>query len=139
MNKGNHNVRAAPSTWLMAVMAMLSLSSAADSLVGVGLRETSDFTGYDRLSLMGGAKMLVKSSAVLNNQAGSNYLKYHNWQVQGGIPPLLGPGLSRTSHQNYPSLLSHAAFNLKQFKFCGLKPRVFLFLCYALYDREFEL
>ena len=47
-------------------MAMLSLSSSAEGLTGVGLRETSDFDGYSRLSLMGGARMLVKSSAVLN-------------------------------------------------------------------------
>lgn len=77
-------------------MAALSYSSAnAENLVGVGLRETGVYTGNSRLSLMGGAKMLVKSNAVLHDQAGSNYLKYHNWQVQGQSLSLLGSGLSR--------------------------------------------
>jgi len=82
MTKGSKTQLALPAWLTYATMTLFIASvTAQDSLTGIGLREQTEFTGYDRLSMMGGARLLVKADGGLNNKAGANFLKYHTTQV----------------------------------------------------------
>jgi hypothetical protein len=66
-----------------------------DSIVGIGLRESKDLTGFTRSSIMGGAKMMLKTDGGLNEEAGANFIQYTL-----GDPKLtlMGPPSSRDDH-----------------------------------------
>jgi len=123
MTKRGSKTQLAQPAWLtLASLALLSATTTAqDSLLGVGLREQEVFTGYDRLSMMGGARLLVRADGGLNQKAGSNFIKYQSWQVQN-LPTLYGPALSRKLNTFSRKLLPMA--------FIPFTDRVF---CYALH------
>jgi len=73
MTRGNKSKPALPA-WLTyaTITLFFTTTIAQDSLTGIGLREQTIFSGYDRLSMMGGARLLVKADGGLNNRAGAN-------------------------------------------------------------------
>jgi hypothetical protein len=72
----------------------MTITYVYDGLIGIGLREQDQFTGYDRLSMMGGARLLVRANGGLNEKAGSNLMTYQNYQVDD-LPTIYGPALTR--------------------------------------------
>ena len=81
----------------MLATLMAAMVSAEYNTLGIGYREYATYEGRDRLSMMGGAKLLARVDGGLNEQAGSNYLEYES-NNPAGVPTLYSQ-LSR----KYPS------------------------------------
>ena len=66
--RGSKTQLAIPAWQTLATLALLSATTTAFGilLTGVGLREQETFTGYDKLSMMGGARLLVRADEGLN-------------------------------------------------------------------------
>ena len=63
--------------WLVAALVTLMTATAsASSIRGIGVREFDTFRGRDYLSMMGGAKLIMKTEQGLNENAGANYIQY---------------------------------------------------------------
>ena len=71
------NLHDSSKAWLATTLVTLMAATvSADNILSIGYREFATPRGRDKLSMMGGAKMLARLDGGLNEQAGSNYLKY---------------------------------------------------------------
>ena len=67
--------------WLAATL--MATTATADHIKGIGYRENAKFIGRNKLSMMGGAKFMIRADGGLNDQAGSNYIQYKSEQIEG--------------------------------------------------------
>jgi hypothetical protein len=68
---------------IASLVAVAASAQDDNNLLGVGLREFETFTGKNRLSMMGGAKLLIKADGGLHENAGNNMMRYTTSQVAG--------------------------------------------------------
>ena len=68
---------------IASLIAAVACAQDDDSLLGIGLREFATFRGKNYLSMMGGAKLLVRADGGLNENAGNNMMRYTSSQVEG--------------------------------------------------------
>lgn len=78
MRISSQNRHESSQTTLATTLAALLVASmvSANEINGYGFRGYTPITGNDRLSFMGGAKMIGRADGGLSDQAGSNYMTY---------------------------------------------------------------
>jgi hypothetical protein len=94
MRKQSQNRHDSSKAWqATSLVSLMAAMASADNIHGIGFREFDHWRGRESLSMMGGAKMMIRTDGGLHDQAGSNYIKYSSWSQQVSLD--LYSGLSR--------------------------------------------
>ena len=92
--KSQEEARLARKHSLALALTTLVANVNADRLEGVGLRESQSFNNYKRLSMMGGAQLMLKANDGLDPDVGKNTVQFRVDDFEEDIV-LQGPGLNR--------------------------------------------
>ena len=90
------------------------MAAYADNLEGIGLREYDGFRGRKMLSMMGGARLLIKADGGLSENAGMNEMQYES--LNTGITGLASQLSRKCTRIALTCLLDHIGSNTERGK-----------------------